>query len=250
MKYEYFIKGHSVHFTTLIMNSTSIHNTTIVFYFTLLCFCFSLGRADAFTSKLYENCIAGNGIKKTVSRKFLPISILEVSGPIQVKAHSNQIEKYIRITGDENLLPLIKTSPQGNHLIIYPERPICPDIGITLELAVAELVALIAKSPAKIEVDEIYTNRFSLVSTSSGDIELSGSAGIFDAEITGSGDMEFESLNTRQALINTAGNGMITIRATDKLQVDILGGADIYYYGSPREVVENIVGAGSLSISE
>ncbi len=233
------------------MNTISIHKITLALYFTLLSICFiPPENAEAYTSKLYEKCTAGNGIEKTVERKSIPINILEVSGPIQVKAHSNQIEKYIRITGDENILPLIKTSPQGNHLIVYPEKPVCPDIAIKLELAVADLVALIAKSSGAIKVDEIYTNRFSLVANGDGDIELSGSAVILDAEITEGGDMDFEPLKTRRAIIRTSGSGMITVHATEKLRVDILGSADVYYYGSPREVVENITGPGSMSISE
>jgi hypothetical protein len=233
------------------MNSSYQKKIILVFFFTLFVATFNhLEKAGAYTSELYENCIEGNGIEKTIDRKYSPTNILEVSGPIHVKAHSNQIEKYIKITGDENIVSLIKTSPQGNHLIVYPEKPICSGIGITLEVAVADLVALIAKSSAKIEIDEIYTDRFSLVVKGDGDIELSGATGTLDAEITGGGDMEFEPLKTRHAVINTTGNGMITVRATGKLRVEILGGADIYYYGSPREVVKTITGAGSLSISE
>lgn len=233
------------------MNSIYLPIKALVFFLTLLCTSLvPMEEVDAYTSALYEKCIVGNGIKKTVDRKYTSTNILEVSGPILVKAHSNQIQKYIRVTGDENILSLINTSPQGNHLIVYPERPICPEVGITLEIAVADLVALIAKSSEKIEIDEIYTNRFSLVASGEGDIELSGFAGTLDAEITGGGDMEFEALKTRHAIINSTGNGMITVRATEKLQVEILGGADVFYYGSPGEVVENILGPGSLSISE
>ena len=63
-------------------------------------------------------------------------------------------------------------------------------------------------------------------------------------------DMEFEPLKTRHAIISSTGNGIITVHATEKLQIDIMGGADVYYYGSPLEVIKTIEGPGSLSISE
>ncbi|MEN8142089.1 MAG: head GIN domain-containing protein [Thermodesulfobacteriota bacterium] len=230
------------------MTFTCQKKKALLFFISLLSLVLlSANKGHSYTTKLYGKCLQGNGIRKTVERKATPFNILEISGHIRVNAHSNQIDKYIRVTSDENLLPLIKTSSQGNQLIIYPEKPVCPELEITIDIAAGDLSALIANSSAKISIDEIYTGRFALVANGAGDIELSGYAGVLDAELIGSGDFESGALKTRKVIINSSGNGMITVHAAEKLQVDIIGAADVYYSGNPREIIKSILGPGSLN---
>ncbi len=59
----------------------------------LLIILIAAGPGHTYTSLLYEDCVKGNGVEKTVERKMATINILEVSGPITVKVASNQIEQ-------------------------------------------------------------------------------------------------------------------------------------------------------------
>ena len=132
------------------------------------------GPVHSYTSLLYGECVKGNGIEKTVERKMSTINILEVSGPIKLNVLSNQIEQHVRISGDENILPIITTVSQGNKLNIFPQRAICTDQNITIDISVGNLIALIAAGPGETSVKEINGGRFSLVLNDSGDVELQG----------------------------------------------------------------------------
>jgi hypothetical protein len=207
----------------------------------------SAGTGHAYTSTLYEDCIKGNGIEKTIERKMTTINILEVSGPVTVNVASNQIQQYVRITGDENILPLVSTIAQGNKLNIFPARPICTDLGITIDISVGNLVALIAAGSGNITVKEINNGRFSLVLSSSGDVDLAGHATLSEVEITGSGDLEASALKTKGTTMHMSGSGFANVHASQALYVDMVGSGDINYFGNPQEVVKEIIGIGSLN---
>jgi hypothetical protein len=207
----------------------------------------SPGPAYSYTSLLYGDCAKGNGIEKTVKREMSIINILEVSGPITVNVLSNQVEQYVKVTGDENILPLITTVPQGNQLNIFPERPICPDLEVTVDISVGNLIALVSSGSGDITVKEINNSRFSLVLNDSGDIELEGYATLLEVEISGSGDLEARALRTQGTTMHVSGSGMSNVHTSKTLYVDMVGSGDINYFGNPPEVVKNIVGIGTLN---
>ena len=213
----------------------------------LLIILIAAGPGHTYTSLLYEDCVKGNGVEKTVERKMATINILEVSGPITVKVASNQIEQYVRITGDENILPLVSTIAQGNQLNIFPTRPICTDLGITVDISVGNLVALISSGSGNITVKEINNGRFSLVLSSSGDVELAGHATLSEFEITGAGDLEARDLKTKGTTMHMSGSGVANVHASQTFYVDMVGSGDINYFGNPQEVVKEIVGIGTLN---
>ena len=203
--------------------------------------------ARSYTSLLYEECAKGNDVEKTIERELPVINILEISGPLTVNVKSSQIEQHVKITGDENILDLIKTVPQGNRLVIFPGKPICTDLELTINITVANLVALVSTNAGDINVSEINTSRFSLISTDSGDITLAGQTYLLSAEISGINDLNAGDLKTRETNLHISGNGLANVHASERLKVNIVDLADIYYSGDPKEIIKDFIGAGTLN---
>lgn len=201
----------------------------------------------SYTSLLYKGCEQGNNVEKTEERDFPTLNILEVSGDIRLNVVSNQTRQFVKITGDENLLPLIATSISGNKLLVHATKPICTEIGITLDISLGELTALVSTTSGEVKASELYTSKFSLVAEGSGDIELTGYAESFTAVINGTGDLESRGLRTADTTMNITGSSSSNVTASKSLRVSIVGIADVYYSGNPEEVHEDIIGAGSLN---
>lgn len=194
-----------------------------------------------------DGCVHGNGIAKTVERKAADFNILETSGAYDIQIKSGVFKQQIKITGDANLLPLIVTSSQGNKLVIYPEKSICTELGITVELNVASLEALVSSGSENIIAHGINSNRFTLDMGGSSDVELSGAALTLDASISGAGDLNAKNLKTRETILNISGSGTANVHATEKLKVDIVGVADVNYFGHPKVIEKEILGVGEIN---
>ena len=212
-----------------------------------LIFLITAGPVHSYTSQLYGDCVKGNGVEKTVERKVSNINILEVSGPITVNVSSNAIKQHVKITGDENILALISTVSQGNQLNIYPERQVCTDLNITIDISVGDIVALIAAGSGDITVKGINSRKFSVVLNASGSVELEGHATLLEAEISGQGDLDARTLKTKGTTMYVSGSGFSNVHVSETLYVDMVGSGDINYFGNPKEVVKEIVGIGTLN---
>lgn len=202
---------------------------------------------QTYTSVLYQECIQGNNTQETVARELPIFNILEVSGAFKINILSNQTEQFVKITGAENILPHIATITSGNKLLIYERKPICSGNGVILDISVGNLDALISSGSDDVKVHELHTDRFSLLLEGAGDIELTGWATRFDANISGSGDLESRGLKTQTTVLNISGAGYLNVHAAKTLKVDIVGSAEVNYTGDPPEVIQDILGIGSLN---
>lgn len=192
-------------------------------------------------------CVHGNGIKKTVERKAADISIIETTGAYDIRIKSGIDKQLIKITGDANLLPLIVTSPQSNKLVIYPEKSICTEMGITIEMNVASLEAIVSSGSDSIKVQGIGTPKFVLDMGGSSDVELSGAAHTLDATMSGAGDLKAKDLKTKETILNISGSSTANVYATERLKVEIIGAADVNYFGHPKKIEKEILGVGDLN---
>ncbi len=202
----------------------------------------------AYTTAVYQGgCIEGNNVKKTVARDLPVFNILEVSGAFRINILSSQAKQSVKITGDENILPHIATTTSGNKVLIHSKKPICTELGITLDISVGNLYALVSSGSDEVKVHDLHNDRFSLLSEGSGDIELTGWSTRFDADISGSGDLESRGLKAQFTTLNISGSNSANVHASESLEVNIVGIADVYYSGNPKEVIKDILGAGSLN---
>jgi hypothetical protein len=200
----------------------------------------------AYTSLISDGCVQGNNRQKTEERDLPVFNILEVAGAFKINILSNQTKQLVKITGDENILPHITTTTSGNKLLIHATKSICTELGITLDVSIGNLYALISSGSDNVNVHELHTERFSLVSEGTGDIELTGYATKFDAIISGSGDLESRGLKAQMTTLNISGSNTAVVNASQRLKVDIVGMADVYYSGDPQEVVKDILGVGTV----
>ncbi len=193
------------------------------------------------------DCTHGNGVRKSVERKATEFIALETSGAFTVIVKSGALKQQIKITGDANLLPLVTTNSQGNKLSISTDKSICTEMGITVEINVANLEALVTNGSDTIKIKGIDTHKFTLDMAGSSDVELAGLAGVLDATLSGAGDLDAKNLKTAETLLNISGSNTANVYATEKLKVEILGAADVNYFGHPKKIEKQILGVGDLN---
>jgi hypothetical protein len=78
-----------------------------------------------------------------------------------------------------------------------------------------------------------------------GDLTVSGKAGVLEVAVTGGGNFLGRSLVTSRATVQHLGMGKAVVNASKHLDVQIIGNGSVEYIGSPR-VRQSILGLGSV----
>lgn len=217
---------------------------------TIMTLLLTMTETAAYTATIYQDCEHGNGRAKTESRVMPEFNLLEASGAFEIRVVAGQNKQTVKVTADENILPLIATVLQGNKLVIYPEKPICTDMDIIVEITMGSLVALVSSGSDNVKVQGLNNRKFSMVMSGSSDVELSGNSFTLDADISGAGDLDARSLKTKETILNISGTGTANVHATEKLKVSIVGVADVNYFGNPKQIEKEIIGVGNINQME
>ena len=177
-------------------------------------------------------------------------------------------ESYsLSVEADENLLPYIKTSIQGNTLVletrsdrcIRSNEPIIVNV-VTQDLEKVKLAGsgvinantlnsdeldLELSGSGKIECRRVNVGYLKASLPGSGIIELSGSAETCDFSLSGSGLIKGIELVTNRCYATISGSGNIYTFVKDRLEVTISGSGNLYYDGNPV-IDQKITGSGNV----
>lgn len=99
-------------------------------------------------------------------------------------------------------------------------------------------------SDGKFAINNVRKTVFDLKGAS--DLELSGNTDVFEADISGAGDIKADELKTRECETNISGSGGLKIYTSEILKVNIQGAGKVIYDGNPSKVEKNIMGSGSV----
>lgn len=195
---------------------------------------------------VFNNCVEGNGKAKTETRDLSGFEVVDTSGVFDIEINASAPGFKVRVTADENILPHINTTIQGNRLMVFSTRAICPEIEPRIDIEMPVLEAIVSSGTDDIKASAVNSRNLNLIVDGSGDVHLDGRAASFDATLSGSGTIDATHLKTVQSSISISGSGDATVNAEKFLKVDITGVGDVSYLGHPR-IEQNITGVGDVS---
>lgn len=179
-------------------------------------------------------------------------------GQIIVEAESN-LQEYI-LTEVENGILKISTEKGYN---LKPSNDM--EIRITVPFEDLEGVALTGSGDV-MNADRISARSFEAEVTGSGDMELNldvenleasingsgdinlrGTASTFTCKVNGSGDISAYDLKAKNVEARVSGSGDIQVYASRMLEARVAGSGDITYRGNPEKEDFKTTGSGSVS---
>ena len=116
---------------------------------------------------------------------------------------------------------------------------------VSSEISAAELEVEISGS-GDLDIDSIDASSVELDISGSGDVEFSGTADELDVAIDGSGDVRLEDLQSVRAAVDISGSGEVEVAASGSLRVSISGSGSVRYSGSPQ-LEQDISGSGEVT---
>ena len=232
-------------------------------------FFFVLIAALVFTSCFnpFNETVRGNGNIKSEERNIGSFKNIRCSGSYDVEI-TQGTTPAIKIETDENLLPDIETTVNGDELRIRSKEDvnINPSDKIKVYVTVTTLegftlsgsgdVKTMTKLSGGDHLDleisgsgdlhfDVNTPTINSSISGSGDIYVTGETKNSKIEIAGSGNYHADGLKSENVSVQVAGSGDAWVFADSKLNIDIAGIGNVYYKGNAT-VDQKIAGTGKI----
>jgi hypothetical protein len=153
----------------------------------------------------------------------------------------------LTVEAEEDVLPKIRTEVENKRLIISPERNTSINTikPINYKLTVKDLNTLEVSGSGDVEAEDINTDELAVTIGGAGDVEIRGSADSQEVEISGSGEYKAGDLESKEATIDVRGSGLATVNVSDELEAEVSGSGSVEYIGDPM-VQQEVSGAGEV----
>ena len=188
--------------------------------------------------------VKGDGVLVTTNRPVADFSRLEMTGAYQVKWSSGK--PALSISTDQNLLPLITTSANGDTLQIVSQDNLRPTKGIIITVSSSSLGGMQLNGAVSLTASNVSGRELKVESNGASFISVQGSVTNLEATFSGASKLDAKSLQTQTAKVSLNGASYADVTASESLNASIAGAGAITYGGNPKSVEKSISGVGRI----
>lgn len=189
--------------------------------------------------------VRGSGVMGREIRQVGAFHSVVIEGGVDVHYQRSQTMQ-VSITGDQNLLPLIKTQTRAGILTISSTGSYQPQLPLVVEIRGPRLQAISLEGSGDTVLNDVDENSLKLELNGSGQLRADGKVDRLAVSLNGSGDVDATNLVTGQADMTIEGSGSIDITAPQALTAKISGSGDVNYYGRPEKIEKQLTGSGEV----
>ena len=153
----------------------------------------------------------------------------------------------VEITGDDNILPEVKTTVVGNELQLYlDDDHNYKDITLKVNIIVPSITSIENSGIGNISILGVDTaDNFNVRNSGTANISIEGSAKSLTLENEGTGKFKGFLFAVDDCDVTIVGSGDCEINSANTLNVHIEGSGDVHYIGSPT-IEADITGSGQV----
>lgn len=191
------------------------------------------------------NHVEGSGKIVTDKRVVADFSAIELDGAFDTVVVCQE-KKRLEITGDDNIVPLIKTEVKDGVLHIYAEKSFSTRKMFKVVIGMQTLDKLAVSGANEVSVEKVKSGRLRLEADGSSTITIAGRAGSVSSDLSGAATLQAGKLEAEDVSVNISGAGNAEVYASQKLDAQIMGAGSVVYAGNPKDVSRQVLGAGSI----
>ncbi len=189
--------------------------------------------------------VKGNGKARAEQRTVPAFEALSVSGALEIAVTVGGTQS-IEITGDDNVLPIIRTRVIKGALVIDSKEGYSTKTPLRVRITTPKLGSLTSSGACSGTIAGISGERFTVDASGASSFELTGAAERLALEVSGSGNIQARKLSAPTVIASVSGAGQIEVTATSTLSASVSGAGSIDYWGKPATVNRSVSGAGSI----
>jgi hypothetical protein len=179
-----------------------------------------------------DEVITGSGNPMTEERDVGDFHAIAANGVGQIEIRHGT-ETSLRITADENLLPILTSEVRNGRLVLGSSARFNTRNAIRYELTVRELDQLLVAGVFGVDATGIDTESFEINVSGVSAVTVAGSVGHQDITVAGVSAYNARDLASRTATVEISGPSAAVVRVSDRLEGHLAGGAVLEYIGNP-----------------
>lgn len=186
---------------------------------------------------------SGKSVKETRSAPGFKAIVSEVAANVEVRIGSTA---KVEITGDDNLVPLIKTHVEKGVLEISSEKSLRPKAKTLIVITTPQLESFTLDGAGNVKLIGMNTPRLAIELNGAGNIDGSGLAKELDLQLDGAGNLNLFELRGDRVSIDLNGAGNAEVHAISKLSATLSGAGNIRYRGAVKDISTTKNGVGNI----
>ncbi len=186
----------------------------------------------------------GSGTAAEDTRSVSEFDEVVVSGAVQLELSLGK-KPALKLSGDDNLLPLIETKVEGSKLTISSKKSLSPKLPLRIELSAKNVKRVALNGAGKITVEGVDNDALAVELSGAGDVLLKGKTKQLKLSFSGAGKADAKGLAADSVSVSISGAGSVEVGEPKDLDVKISGAGKVRYGGSPK-ITQKISGTGKL----
>lgn len=190
--------------------------------------------------------VKGNGKKATETRAVGPFTAIEATGIGSLKLRVGEADS-LKISADENILPLIKAEVKDGVLVLSTTGATKSKTDIVFEATAQTIKRLENSGTVSIDARGFNGGDLAVETSGVGSITLVGRVDSLKAELSGVGSLEADELTADRVTTSLSGVGSASVRAQKSINGSVSGVGSLTWKGTATDVSTNVSGIGRVS---
>ncbi len=195
---------------------------------------------------MFDNSVRGSGVEKKEERSVGTFTAIDVSGAYDVYVTCGKTAGIV-VSGDDNIVPMIKTEVKDGTLYIYNEGSINHSKQLSVTITTQDLRSISSSGASDLVITDISNDAFAVEVSGAGSVEARGRTGALTIDLSGATDVVTRELQAKKVEIEVSGASNSEVFASEELSADVSGVGNITYHGNPLVINQNVSGVGSIS---
>lgn len=188
--------------------------------------------------------VSGSGQGITEQRDVGSFTELRVHGAITAEVRIGQPQS-VAISGDDNVVRVIRTEVRDGRLTIEPEKSYNSDEPLRASIVVPELESVEASGASTVTLSGVNAQEFRARASGASTVRASGSVERVEADASGASRIRFEDLTAREAEADASGASTVEVSASERVSGSASGASTVTYSGRPQV---NVRTSGASSV--
>lgn len=196
-----------------------------------------------------KNGVKGSGVSASETRSLPEFTGVDLAGVGKLVLKVGEGSAYsVKVTADDNLLPLLETKVTGNTLMIQPKGSVSfsNTVGFTYEVTAPKIEKIESSGAASVEGTGFRGGKLAVDVSGVGSVKLAGRVDEFRADLSGAGSLNSSELIANDVRVELSGVGSAEVQANQKMRGSVSGLGSISWRGDATDVKTDVSGLGSV----
>jgi hypothetical protein len=189
--------------------------------------------------------VQGSGTAAHDTRRIAGFDSIDVRGAVDAEIVVGS-GHAVSIDGDDNIVPLVKTTTEGSILTIQTEGSFHTHVPLIVHVELPSFNGLVLSGAGHVRVQNVQGGVVVLDVSGDGKITAAGSAHEAQVDLSGAGSIDASALHLERAVVDVTGAGDIDVYASQAVSATISGAGHIRYAGNPPQVDKKVSGVGAV----